>query len=62
MVISKGWRGENESMLIAGDIGGTKTLLGLYHPEKGPRQPIAKAEFRSGDFSNLEEIVHKFLV
>jgi glucokinase len=48
-------------MLIAGDIGGTKTLLGLYHPEKGPRQPIAQAEFRSGEFPNLELLVHKFL-
>ena len=48
-------------MLIAGDIGATKTLLGLYHPEKGPRQPIAQAEFRSGDFPDLEAVVHKFL-
>ncbi len=48
-------------MLIAGDIGATKTLLGLYHPEKGPRQPIAQAEFRSGDFPDLEAVVHTFL-
>ncbi len=48
-------------MLVAGDIGGTKTLLGLYHPEKGPRQPLARAEFRSGEFPNLEAVVHKFL-
>ena len=48
-------------MLVAGDIGATKTLLALYHPEKGPRQPIAKGEFRSGEFPKLEAVVGKFL-
>ena len=48
-------------MLVAGDIGATKTLLALYHPEKGPRQPIAQAEFRSGEFPSLEAVVDKFL-
>ena len=48
-------------MLLAGDIGATKTLLGLYEPEKGARQPIAQAEFPSADYPNLEEVVQKFL-
>ncbi len=48
-------------MLLAGDIGGTKTLLGLYEADKGARQPIAQAEFPSADYPNLEAIVKKFL-
>ncbi|MEJ2090885.1 MAG: glucokinase [Syntrophobacterales bacterium] len=48
-------------MLLAGDIGGTKTLLGLYKPESGPRQPIAEAEFHSANYPGLAEIVREFL-
>jgi glucokinase len=48
-------------MLLAGDIGGTKTLLGLYQPESGPRQPIAQAEFHSANYSGLDEIGREFL-
>jgi glucokinase len=48
-------------MLLAGDIGGTKTLLGLYEPGSGARQPIAQAEFSSADYPGLEEIVREFL-
>ncbi len=48
-------------MLLAGDIGGTKTLLGLYKPESGARQPIAQAEFHSANYPGLEEMVREFL-
>jgi len=48
-------------MLLAGDIGGTKTLLGLFEPKSGPRQPVAEAEFRSANYPGLEEIVREFL-
>jgi glucokinase len=48
-------------MLLAGDIGGTKTLLGLYIPESGARQPIAQAEFHSANYPGLEEMVREFL-
>jgi len=48
-------------MLLAGDIGGTKTLLGLYKPETGVRQPITQAEFPSAKYPGLEEIVREFL-
>jgi glucokinase len=48
-------------MLLAGDIGGTKTLLGLYKPESGPRQPVAEAEFHSASYPGLEEMVREFL-
>ena len=48
-------------MLLAGDIGATKTLLGLYKPENGPRQPIAQAEFHSANYPGLDELVREFL-
>ncbi len=48
-------------MLIAGDIGGTKTLLGLYEPDAGPRAPVALKEYHSAAYGSLEEIVQAFL-
>jgi glucokinase len=48
-------------MLIAGDIGGTKTRLALVSPEAGPRAFVAQREFPSGDYPGLEPIVAAFL-
>ena len=48
-------------MLIAGDIGGTKTLLALYDPKAGSRSPIAQAEFHSADYKTLDDVVRAFL-
>ncbi|HLN14597.1 MAG TPA: glucokinase [bacterium] len=47
-------------MLLAGDIGGTKTALGVFSPEAGPRAPLAEATFRSSDYESLEAIVQEF--
>ena len=48
-------------MLLAGDIGGTKTLLGLYEPGRGARQPVTETEFHSGAYPGLEGMVREFL-
>jgi glucokinase len=48
-------------MLLAGDIGGTKTDLAIYSFEGGPRAPLAEAEFRSGDYPSLEAIAREFI-
>src|SRR5262245_21046672 len=48
-------------MLLAGDIGGTKTALAIFSPDKGPRVPLAQAEYPSGDYPDLATIVHTFL-
>lgn len=48
-------------MLLAGDIGGTKTHLALYSADQGPRNALADATFPSKDFSNLETIIQQFL-
>ena len=48
-------------MLIAGDIGGTKTDLAIYSNESGPRAPVAQTEVRSADYASLQAIVAEFL-
>jgi glucokinase len=48
-------------MLLAGDIGGTKTHLAVFAHDKGPRQAVADAVFPSGHYPNLETIVQEFL-
>ena len=48
-------------MLLAGDIGGTKTVLALYSPETGPRRPLIKETFPSRRFDSLEAIIATFL-
>ena len=48
-------------MLLAGDVGGTKTNLAVISPESGPRTPLAEATLSSGDYPDLETLVSKFL-
>lgn len=48
-------------MLLAGDIGGTKTELGVFSPDAGPRAPLAEASFPSARYTDLETLVREFL-
>ena len=48
-------------MLIAGDVGGTKTDLGIYSIESGPHAPLAETKVHSADYRSLQEIVLEFL-
>lgn len=48
-------------MLLAGDIGGTKTLMGLYQPTGDARHAVVEAEFHSADFASLDLMVRLFL-
>jgi glucokinase len=48
-------------MLIAGDIGGTKTALAIFSNEAGPHSPIAEATVHSADYPSLQAIVKEFL-
>jgi glucokinase len=47
-------------MLLAGDVGGTKTNLALYALESG-LIPQAEATFKSADYPSLEAVVEEFL-
>ena len=48
-------------MLLAGDIGGTKTLLGLYSCEAERPAPIEIGEFTTLAYDGLEPMVREFL-
>jgi glucokinase len=48
-------------MLLAGDIGGTKTSLAIYSTEAGPRLPLVEATLPSGRYPSLEALVGDFL-
>ncbi|MBW7881032.1 MAG: glucokinase [Caldilineaceae bacterium] len=48
-------------MLLAGDIGGTKTQLAIYSLAEGPRRPVIEALFPSTDYANLADMVRDFL-
>src|SRR5262249_232578 len=49
------------TMLIAGDVGGTKTDLAIYSPRGGPHAPVAQTQFRSADYPSLQTMVAEFL-
>jgi glucokinase len=48
-------------MLLAGDIGGTKTNLAVFSSEIGWRKPFAEATYTSINYPDLESLVHEFL-
>jgi len=48
-------------MLLAGDIGGTKTALGIFSQEQGARAALAGTEVHSADYPSLESIAKEFL-
>src|SRR5216684_9374069 len=48
-------------MLIAGDIGGTKTELAIFSNEGGPHASLAQVKVHSADYPSLEVIVKEFL-
>jgi glucokinase len=48
-------------MLLAGDVGGTKTLLGLFAPAPERPQPVEVGEFITLEYGGLEQIVREFL-
>ena len=47
-------------MLLAGDIGGTKTHLAMFSLAEGPRRPVAEAVFPSANYGDLAEMVQEF--
>lgn len=53
--------GTDKGMILAGDIGGTKTALALFSREEGLRSPLASAVYPSGEYESLGAIVSHFL-
>ncbi len=48
-------------MLLAADVGGTKTDLAVFEQGSEPRTPVSKAELPSGAYPDLESLVRDFL-
>ena len=48
-------------MLLAGDIGGTKTTLAIFSSANGPRRPLTKATFASDEYECLQDVIRDFL-
>jgi glucokinase len=49
------------ALVLAGDVGGTKTNLAVFSPEGGPRAPLAEATFPSIEYHSLEDLALEFL-
>ena len=52
---------KRETVVLAGDIGGTKTNVGLFVMGKKRPEPLIVESFASREASNLENIVDRFL-
>ena len=50
-----------KAAVLAGDIGGTKTLLGLYRVEGGAPELLREKLYATRDFKTLEEVAGDFL-
>ncbi|NTW98167.1 MAG: glucokinase, partial [Oscillochloris sp.] len=44
-------------MILAGDIGGTKTILALFSWGAGAHTPLVEATFPSSGYTSLEAII-----
>jgi len=47
--------------VLAGDIGGTKTILAVFSPERGPRDPLVRRTYPSPRYPTFEAIVEEFI-
>ena len=65
-----GWEDGVDHWILAGDVGGTKTAVGLYRPVDlqkmdgsigDPPEPVVSKRYRSRDFKGLVPIVTEFL-
>jgi glucokinase len=48
-------------MLLAGDVGGTKALLGLFLDGPGRPKPVDARAFATSDYGSLEQMIEAFL-
>jgi len=52
---------ETVNIILAGDVGGTKTLLALFNAASDLKRPIAEERFASRDYNALAPIIGQFL-
>lgn len=51
----------NRGMVLAGDVGGTKTQLGVYSADAPRPRPIETREFQTLEFDSLPQMLERFL-
>ena len=54
-------KGRNYQMILAGDIGGTKTNLGIFKQENDKVISIIKKKYESQQYDSLENLLNEFL-
>ena len=60
--MSSAWNAiDNTAMLLAGDVGGTKTLLGLFMSKPERPSAIDVGEFKTLEYDGLEPLMQSFL-
>ena len=52
---------DNDSIVLAGDVGGTKTNLALYKMTKGNTLVLKEGNYKSQEYKSITEITHDFL-
>jgi glucokinase len=52
---------QQAALVLAGDIGGTKTILGLFRPGRSRPVELVTESYVTRDFGRLEDIVERFL-
>jgi glucokinase len=53
--------GRLAEMILAGDIGGTKTVLAVYEIESDGLKELAKQRYQCADYNTFDDIVDEFL-
>ena len=48
-------------LMLAGDVGGTKTNLAVFSREAGLRCPLAEATFVNREYPHLTAVIQEFL-
>jgi len=48
-------------MILAGDIGGTKTYLGLFEVKRGRAEMVQEGAFRTQEYSSLQQMLQEFI-
>ncbi len=51
----------DDNLILAGDIGGTKTNLAIFSQKSGLENPVASATYASGDYTDLAVMLADFL-
>src|SRR5882672_3229411 len=48
-------------MILAGDVGGTKTNFGVFNPDGGDLVPLVQGTFLTKDYPSMEKMLEAFL-